>query len=123
MMPGERIKEDSPVRHRGPQRNANVLGVLTVSLCVSMVKFFRAHSTASLGFCFCILPFAFCLLPCSSVMAAPTEPAYLTPVETKLSADGKRFYVVCEDSDSLLAVDTQTRQVTARVAVGHKPKG
>jgi YVTN family beta-propeller protein len=64
-------------------------------------------------------------------MAAPiilqtgalTEPVYLTPVEIKLSGDGKQLYVVCEDSDSLLSVDTQTRQVRARVAVGHKPKG
>ena len=48
---------------------------------------------------------------------------YLTPVEIKLSADGKTLYVVCEDGDSLLAVDTQTKRVVARVAVGHKPKG
>jgi YVTN family beta-propeller protein len=55
--------------------------------------------------------------------AEPTEPAYLTPVEIKLSADGNKLYVVCEDGDALLAVDTQTQKVVARVAVGHKPKG
>jgi YVTN family beta-propeller protein len=70
-------------------------------------------------------------LPCSSPTAAPinpqaaesTEPTYLTPVEIKLSADGKKLYLVCEDADSLLAVDTQSRKVVARVTVGHKPKG
>jgi YVTN family beta-propeller protein len=54
---------------------------------------------------------------------AAAEPAYLTPVEIKLSADGKKLYVVCEDSDSVLAVDTQTKQVVAKTKVGHKPKG
>ncbi len=53
----------------------------------------------------------------------PAEPAYLTPVEIKLSADGKKLFVVCEDGDSVLAVDTQTRQVVAKAKVGHKPKG
>jgi YVTN family beta-propeller protein len=54
---------------------------------------------------------------------AAAEPSYLTPVEIKLSADGAKLYVVCEDADSLLAVGTQSKQVVARVAVGHKPKG
>ena len=44
-------------------------------------------------------------------------------MEIKLSADGKKLYLVCEDADSLLAVDTQSRKVVARVTVGHKPKG
>jgi YVTN family beta-propeller protein len=83
------------------------------------------------GSYFCLLHFAFCILPCSSLMAAPinpqsaapTEPAYLTPVEIKLSADGKTLFVVCEDSDSVMAVDTGTKRVIARAKVGHKPKG
>lgn len=69
--------------------------------------------------------------PISNPLAAPPspqpavarEPTYLTPVEIKLSANGKRLYVVCEDGDSLLAVDTETRKVVARVTVGHKPNG
>jgi len=61
--------------------------------------------------------------PIDPQAAAPTEPAYLTPVEIKLSADGKKLYVVCEDDDSVLAVDTQTKQVVAKAKVGHKPKG
>jgi YVTN family beta-propeller protein len=80
---------------------------------------------------FCLLPFAFCLLPCSSGRAAPldaqanvtAEPTYLTPVEIKLSAEGKTIFVVCEDGDSVLAVDTGTKRVIARAKVGHKPKG
>ena len=52
-----------------------------------------------------------------------TGPRYLSPVDLKLSPDGQRLYVVCEDSDLLLAVDTHAEQVTGRVKVGHKPKG
>ncbi|MGO8787127.1 MAG: beta-propeller fold lactonase family protein [Terriglobia bacterium] len=55
--------------------------------------------------------------------SALAEPAYLTPVEIKLSADGRKLFVVCEDADSVLAVDTQTKQVVSRAKVGHKPKG
>jgi YVTN family beta-propeller protein len=52
-----------------------------------------------------------------------TGPHYLSPVDLRLSSDGQRLYVVCEDSDLLLAVDTRTGQVIGRVRVGHKPKG
>ena len=87
---------------------------------------------------FCLLTFAFCLLTCSfgvldfnrlvaapinAQAASPAEPTYLTPVEIKLSADSKKLYVVCEDADSLLAIDTQTKEVVQSVKVGHKPKG
>jgi YVTN family beta-propeller protein len=47
---------------------------------------------------------------------------YLSPVDLKLSPDGQRLYVVCEDIDSVLAVNTSTGQVVARVRVGDKPK-
>ncbi len=47
---------------------------------------------------------------------------YLTPVEAKFSRDGMRLYVVCEDDDSVLAVDVRTQRVVARAKVGHKPK-
>jgi YVTN family beta-propeller protein len=47
---------------------------------------------------------------------------YLTPVELKFSPDGTKLYVVCEDDDSLLAVDVHAQRVLAKVKVGHKPK-
>jgi YVTN family beta-propeller protein len=55
--------------------------------------------------------------------SASSEPQYLTPVELKLSRDGKTLYVVCEGNDSLLAVTLPEGKVTARVKVGHKPRG
>jgi YVTN family beta-propeller protein len=47
---------------------------------------------------------------------------YLTPVEAKFSLDGTLLYVVCEEDDSLLAVNVKTQKVVSRVKVGHKPK-
>lgn len=47
---------------------------------------------------------------------------YLTPVAEKLSPDGTRIYVVCEDDDSVLAVDVKTQRVVGKAKVGHKPK-
>lgn len=61
--------------------------------------------------------------PLPTQASAPEELAYLSPVEIKLSADGKKLFVVCEGNDSVLAVDTQTGQVVAKAKVGHKPKG
>ncbi len=51
-----------------------------------------------------------------------TGPRYLSPIDLKLSPDGQLLYVVCEDSDLLLVVDTHNGQVTGRVKVGHRPK-
>jgi YVTN family beta-propeller protein len=61
--------------------------------------------------------------PAQAQTNAPAEPEYLTPVELKLSPDGSRIYVVCEGNDSVLAVDTRTKQVVRRTKVGRKPRG
>ncbi len=61
--------------------------------------------------------------PLSAQAGAAAEPEYLTPVEIKLSADGKKLFVVCEGNDSVLAVDTRTKQVVGRAKVGHRPRG
>jgi YVTN family beta-propeller protein len=59
----------------------------------------------------------------ASEQVRAAEPEYLTPVELKFSPDGQRIYVVCEGNDSVLALDTRTRRVVARVKVGRKPRG
>ena len=58
----------------------------------------------------------------SAPAASGSQENYLTPVELKFSRDGAKLYVVCEDDDSLLAVDVAARRVVAKVKVGHKPK-
>ena len=56
----------------------------------------------------------------SAVVAADN---YLTPVAAKFSPDGAKLYVVCEDDDSVLAVDARTQRVVGKAKVGHRPKG
>ena len=64
--------------------------------------------------------------PLAAVSAAQTvtaaEPDYLSPVEIKFAPDGRRLYIVCEGTDSLLALDPATRRVVARARVGNRPK-
>jgi len=58
-------------------------------------------------------------------LTAPTasSPLHdLTPIAAKFSLDGTKLFVVCEDDDSVLAVDVRSRHVVKMVNVGHKPK-
>jgi YVTN family beta-propeller protein len=51
------------------------------------------------------------------------DPQYLSPGEIAISADGRWLYVVCERSDELRVVDTQSGLVVRSIAVGHVPRG
>lgn len=63
------------------------------------------------------------LLLCRNVAFADrAQQGYLTPVEIKISARGQTLYVVCEDDDSLLAVDLRSGRAIRKVKVGHRPK-
>jgi YVTN family beta-propeller protein len=48
---------------------------------------------------------------------------YLSPVALQLSPNGQRLYVVCEDSEVMLVVDTSTQRVIGRAEAGKRPKG
>lgn len=63
------------------------------------------------------------LIPALIASSPSSNPRYLSPRELALSHDGRWLYVVCERSDELLALDTQTRQVIKRISVGHVPRG
>ncbi len=56
-----------------------------------------------------------------SFITVAAEP-YLSPINLKLSTDGQTLFVVCEESNALLTVDTKTGAVTNKVSVGNKPK-
>ncbi|MFP5229559.1 MAG: cytochrome c peroxidase [Acidobacteriota bacterium] len=47
---------------------------------------------------------------------------YLSPVAILPARNGHQIYVVCEDADSLLVVDTGTRKVLRRIPVGKTPR-
>jgi YVTN family beta-propeller protein len=51
------------------------------------------------------------------------EARYLSPREMVLSLDGRWLYVMCEASDEVRVVDTQSGTVIKAVAVGHVPRG
>ncbi|HQG78593.1 MAG TPA: beta-propeller fold lactonase family protein [Bacteroidales bacterium] len=46
---------------------------------------------------------------------------YYSPFNLALSNDGKRLYVVAEESNTLLVVDTEKRKVTNKIKVGYRP--
>jgi YVTN family beta-propeller protein len=46
---------------------------------------------------------------------------YRTPVNLATSPDGERLYVVCENSDQLVVVDTGTGEIVDEIAVGRRP--
>lgn len=54
---------------------------------------------------------------------APADRLYKTPVNLALSADGRLLFVPCEQSNSLIIVDTGAGQVVAEVPVGKRPHG
>ena len=52
-----------------------------------------------------------------------TKPRYLSPIEMELSPDDRLLYVVCQESDEVRVVDTQSNKVVGTIPVGHVPRG
>lgn len=48
---------------------------------------------------------------------------YLSPIEMTFSPDGRLLYVLCQDSDEVRVVQTETGKVLASIPVGHVPRG
>jgi YVTN family beta-propeller protein len=46
---------------------------------------------------------------------------YLSPLNLTVSEDGKHLFVVAQDGDAVLKLDTQTREVVAKTVVGDHP--
>jgi YVTN family beta-propeller protein len=57
------------------------------------------------------------------VAAAAGQTRYCSPDDLGISADGKRLFVVCSGSNEVLALDTASRTIAGRVAVGKVPRG
>jgi YVTN family beta-propeller protein len=55
--------------------------------------------------------------------ARQTAARYPSPEDLALSPDGKRLYVVCRGTDELAVVDTRSKSIAGRVAVGRVPRG
>ena len=50
-------------------------------------------------------------------------PRYKTPLRMALRPDGQEIYVTCEAADTVIVVDTATREKTAEIPVGGNPTG
>jgi YVTN family beta-propeller protein len=73
-----------------------------------------------------LIVIAFLVLGFAAVLRATPEglePRYLSPEEMAISPDGRWLYVVCERGNQLLVLDTRSRAVTHRIAVGSVPRG
>ena len=46
---------------------------------------------------------------------------YLSPIDLTVSGDGKRLYVVAQESNALLIVDTERNKVINKIGVGNQP--
>ena len=66
---------------------------------------------------------ALAFLPVLIANSNSNSDRYLSPGELAISPDGRSLYVVCERSDELRVVETQTGKVTGSVPVGHVPRG
>jgi YVTN family beta-propeller protein len=46
---------------------------------------------------------------------------YLSPINLTVSEDGKRLYVVAQESNAILVVDTESKKVLNKISVGNQP--
>jgi YVTN family beta-propeller protein len=62
------------------------------------------------------------LAGCFAGRAMADQPGYLSPSTIKLSPDGAKAYIVCEEDNSLLVLDTRTRRIAGKVKTGQRPR-
>ncbi|MFQ6039950.1 MAG: beta-propeller fold lactonase family protein [Candidatus Poribacteria bacterium] len=53
--------------------------------------------------------------------AVPEDDLYKSPIQMEISKDGEILYVVCENTDEVLVVDTESRRVIDKIEVGDFP--
>jgi len=66
----------------------------------------------------CMIAAPFCVRAQGSA-----APAYPSPIEMVVSANGSRLYVVCEGTNEVVEIDPAAGSVLRRVRVGQHPKG
>jgi YVTN family beta-propeller protein len=57
----------------------------------------------------------------TGILAKMINADYLSPFNMALTDDGRRLYIVAEESSQLLVVDTEKRKVTNEIDVGYHP--
>ncbi|MCP4896213.1 MAG: beta-propeller fold lactonase family protein [bacterium] len=108
--------EDCLVCHKPKGSHESVLGVSSFQLQRDWPR--AGHA----------LPWKQARASYSSANAATGPPVasdvvYKTPFNLVVSQDGRRLFVACEASGSMIVIDTVEARVEAEVAVGHLPHG
>ena len=57
----------------------------------------------------------------TGVVAKLVNARYLSPINLTVSEDGKRLYVVAQESNALLIVDAESKKVINRIGAGNQP--
>ena len=57
----------------------------------------------------------------TGLVAKLVNATYLSPINLTVSADGKRLYVIAQESNALLIVDTESKKVINKIGVGNQP--
>jgi len=61
--------------------------------------------------------------PAANQSGAVVKERYLSPIEMVFSPDGRRLYVVCQDSDEVRILDADSAKIVSAIHVGHGPRG
>jgi YVTN family beta-propeller protein len=91
------------------RRDEAFLGIALLSLVIALIVFVAQQAKPAAA--------------AEHTSASEAALRYLSPVALQLSPNGQRLYVVCEDSDAMLVVDTRSQRVVGRAEVGKRPKG
>jgi len=81
------------------------------------------HRMMRVGGILAVALLAIAAKPASQQSASLVKERYLSPLEILSSANGRRLYVLCQDSDEVRVVDADSGKVTATIPVGHAPRG
>lgn len=57
----------------------------------------------------------------TGLIAKLVNARYLSPINLTVSGDGKRLYVVAQESNALLIVDAESKKVIKKIGVGNQP--
>ena len=55
------------------------------------------------------------------ILAKLINETYLSPYNLTVSPDGSKLFVIAQEADALLIIDTKTNKVTDKIAVGERP--
>jgi YVTN family beta-propeller protein len=83
----------------------------------------NAKLAAKLAPIFALILVAAAAKPAAKPSENGIDERYLSPIEMALSIDGRRIYVVCQGSDELRIVDTESGKVVSSVPLGRSPRG